>query len=53
MAKAVRALSEAPAEVSVESILEQTAKELIATEKMKGLEIKRERFRKDTRMGGF
>ncbi|RXW20753.1 hypothetical protein EST38_g5104 [Candolleomyces aberdarensis] len=53
MAKAVRAMSEAPAEISVESILEQTAKELIAIEKMKSLEVKRERFRKDPRMGGF
>ena len=46
-------MSEAPAEISVESMLEQTAKELIAIEKMKGLEVKRERFRKDPRMGGF
>ncbi|KAJ2931375.1 hypothetical protein H1R20_g5743, partial [Candolleomyces eurysporus] len=53
MAKAVRAMSEAPAEISIESILEQTAKELIAIEKMKSLEVKRERFRKDPRMGGF
>ena len=53
MAKTVRAMSEAPAEISAESILEQTAKELIATEKMKGLEVKRERFKKEARMGGF
>ncbi|KAJ3540869.1 hypothetical protein NMY22_g4125 [Coprinellus aureogranulatus] len=41
--RAIRAMSEAPADISFEHMLEQIAKETIAAEKMKNLEAKRER----------
>lgn len=40
--RAFRAMSEAPADISVEHMLEQIAKETIAAEKMKNLEAKRD-----------